>query len=108
MLPLKWYNTEIKERYGTVLKMAEFVFTQDKPGFSNTLLVSENIIEASDAEINSALPTAQPGRAPVRLHPPSPSAVAATAAGRIVADRPVSVGRRLLSSRESRDRRSST
>ena len=41
--------------------MADYVFTTDKPGFDNTIMVSETLIDSSDAEINAALPTAKPG-----------------------------------------------
>ena len=42
--------------------MAEkYVFTTDKPGFNNTIMVSTALINSADAAINSALPTAKPG-----------------------------------------------
>ena len=41
--------------------MADYFFTTDKQGFNNTIMVSEALIDSSDAAINAALPTAKPG-----------------------------------------------
>lgn len=41
--------------------MADYVFTLDKAGYHNEMLVSETLIDSDDATINAALPTAKPG-----------------------------------------------